>query len=170
MYRRIWGARVMVIGCGNVLFGDDGFGPAVIERLEAEYRLPADAVAIDGGTAAGELLLDALLGEDTPETLIVIDAMDFGLEPGSVQEIPIEALPQNKRADFSIHQFPAVNILKELKESKGVSLRLLGCQIGHLPREISPGLSVSVARAVGTTAKLVAEMVRGEVNIQNPGI
>ena len=169
MYRRLWGAQVMVIGCGNVLFGDDGFGPAVVERLEAEYRLPAEVVVIDGGTAAGELLLDALLGEDTPETLIIIDAMDFGLEPGAVQEIPIDALPQNKHADFSVHQFPAVNILKELKERKGVSLRLLGCQVGSLPREIRPGLSAPVARAVGITAKMVAEMVRREVNAI-PGI
>ncbi len=166
----VWGARVVVIGCGNVLFGDDGFGPAVIERLHADYLLPDEVVAVDAGTAAGELLLDALLGEETPGTLIILDAMDFGLEPGVVEEVPLEALPVNKRADFSVHQFPAVNILKELRERKGVALKLLGCQVKSLPDEIHPGLSSPVARAVNNTAKLIFEMVCKEVKTQLPRI
>jgi coenzyme F420 hydrogenase subunit delta len=165
MYRGFWGAQVMIIGCGNVLFGDDGFGPAVIERLQTDYRLPDKMVAVDAGTAAGEILLDALLGEETPGTLIIVDAMDFGREPGTVEEIPLEALPVNKRADFSVHQFPAFDILKELKERRGVDLRLLGCQVESLPQEICQGLSARVSRAVGKTAKYIFEMVCTEVSI-----
>lgn len=164
----IWSARVLIIGCGNVLFGDDGFGPAVIERLQTEYRLPEGVAAVDAGTAAGELLLDALLGEETPATLILLDAMDFGLEPGAVEEIPLEALPVNKRADFSVHQFPAANILAELRDRRGVALRLLGCQVEFLPREMCPGLSETVTRAVEKTADLVFQMICKEVNAHFP--
>lgn len=170
MYRWVWGSRVMVIGCGNVLFGDDGFGPAVIERLQTEYRLPDGMVAIDAGTSAGELLFDALLSEETPETLIIIDAMDFGLEAGTVKEIPLEEIPVKKLADFSVHQFPALDILKELKGRKGVDLRLLGCQVESLPREIRQGLSASVARAVGETAKDIFETLCKEVRTDIPRI
>ncbi|MEM5788902.1 MAG: hydrogenase maturation protease [Syntrophobacteraceae bacterium] len=158
MICRIRSARVWVVGCGNLLFGDDGFGPAVIERLLLEYPLPEDVVAVDAGTAAGELLLDALLGEETPETLIIIDAMNFGLEAGTVEEIPLEAIPVKKRADFSVHQFPALDILRALKECKGVDLKLLGCQVKAIPEEICPGLSPAVASAVGETAKAVFDM------------
>ncbi|HOI94740.1 MAG TPA: hydrogenase maturation protease [Syntrophobacter fumaroxidans] len=170
MYRQIRGAEVMVIGCGNVLFGDDGFGPAVIERLQTGYRLPDGMVAVDAGTAAGELLLDALLGDEAPRTLIIVDAMDLGLSPGTVEEIPLEAIPENKRADFSVHQFPAVDFLRELKERKGISLRLLGCQVESVPGEICPGLSVSVARSVGETAENIYRMVCKEVEIQHSTI
>lgn len=160
----------MVIGCGNVLFGDDGFGPAVIERLQTEYRLPDEVTAIDAGTSAGELLFDALLSEETPETLIIIDAMDFGLEAGTVKEIPLEEIPVKKLADFSVHQFPALDILKELKGRRGVDLRLLGCQVESLPREIRQGLSASVARAVGETAQDIYETLCREVSTDIPRI
>ena len=168
MFRSFWDAQVMVIGCGNVLFGDDGFGPAVMDRLQAGYCLPDGMVAVDAGTAAGELLLDALLGESPPAALIIVDAMDFGLEPGTVKEIPLEALPENRRANFSVHQFPAFDILKELKERRGVALRLLGCQVESVPREIRQGLSAPVARAVETAAERVFEMGRKEVNRRIP--
>ncbi|MEL7637208.1 MAG: hydrogenase maturation protease [Anaerolineaceae bacterium] len=163
MFRPLWDSQVLVIGCGNVLFGDDGFGPAVIKHLQTDYHLPAEVVTLDVGTAGGELLLDALLGEVTPRTLIIVDAMDVGLEPGTVKGIPLETLPENKQADFSVHQFPAFDILRGLKEQKGVNLYLLGCQVESLPREICLGLSAPVAMAVRKTANLVVEMVRKEV-------
>ncbi len=160
---QVWGAKVAVIGCGNLLFGDDGFGPAVVERLQTRYRLPRGVVVVDAGTGAGELLLDTVLSEETPKTLIIIDSMNFGLEAGTVEEIPLEAIPVQKRADFSVHQFPALDILKELKEHRGVDLRLLGCQVESLPEEIRPGLSASVARAVDRTADKVFNIICREV-------
>ncbi len=164
MFRPVWDSQVLVIGCGNVLFGDDGFGPAVIKHLQTDYRLPDKVEIIDVGTAGGELLLDTFLGSVTPMTLIIVDAMDFGLAPGTVKEIPLETLPENKQADFSVHQFPAFDILRGLKEQKGVNLYLLGCQVESLPREVCLGLSAPVAIAVRKTASLVVEMVRKEVS------
>jgi coenzyme F420 hydrogenase subunit delta len=164
MFRPLWNSQVLVIGCGNILFGDDGFGPAVIKHLQTDYALPDEVVTLDAGTAGGELLLDAFLGEVMLRTLIIVDAMDVGLEPGTVKEIPLETLPENKQADFSIHQFPAFDILRGLKEQKSVNLYLLGCQVESLPREICVGLSASVAMAVRKTANLVVEMVRKEVS------
>ena len=166
MYRWVWSSQIMVIGCGNVLFGDDGFGPAVIEHLQTKYRLPDEIVLIDAGTSSGELLFDALLSEDTPAMLIIIDAMDFGLEPGIVESIPLEAIPTKKLADFSVHQFPALDILKELKERRGVDLRILACQVESIPMEIRQGLSSSVARAVGQTAKDIFEILCREVQTE----
>lgn len=34
--------RTLILGCGNILFGDDGFGPAVIEYLLSHYDIPDD--------------------------------------------------------------------------------------------------------------------------------
>ena len=31
---------ILIFGCGNVLFGDDGFGPAVTDALMANYDIP----------------------------------------------------------------------------------------------------------------------------------
>ncbi|TGE31106.1 hydrogenase maturation protease [Desulfosporosinus sp. Sb-LF] len=151
--------QILVVGCGNLLFGDDGFGPGVIECLKAKYQLPDGVEVIDAGTSAGDLLLDALLGERGPKQVILIDAIDLGLKPGTVKEIDLEEIPLNKRDDFSVHQFPSLDILKKLRDSKSVDVRFLGCQVESIPEEICQGLSDSVAHAVLITAEAVVSMV-----------
>ncbi|MEJ2226508.1 MAG: hydrogenase maturation protease [Syntrophobacterales bacterium] len=49
---------VLIFGCGNILFGDDGFGPAVVQQLQEQHRLPEDILAQDVGTGIREILFD----------------------------------------------------------------------------------------------------------------
>lgn len=151
--------QVLVLGCGSLLFGDDGFGPGVIECLQRGYRFPDGVGVVDAGTGAGDLLLEALLGKGAPKQIILIDAVDLGLEPGTVKEISLEDIPLKKRDDFSVHQFPSLDILKELRDSKGVDIRFLGCQVESIPEEVSPGLSNAVTRAVAATAEHIFSMI-----------
>ncbi|NCC77733.1 MAG: hydrogenase maturation protease, partial [Clostridia bacterium] len=66
--------KVVFLGCGNILLGDDGFGPAVIERLQ-RAALPETVEAIDVGTSIREHLLDYLLDPRLrPRRLVVVDA------------------------------------------------------------------------------------------------
>ena len=68
------GAQTMILGCGNILLGDDGFGPAVIARLH-EIGVPEAVQAIDVGTSIREQLLDYLLDPRLrPPMLVVVDA------------------------------------------------------------------------------------------------
>ena len=46
---------ILIFGCGNTLWGDDGFGPAVIEHLHRHYQLPEDVIV---GTSIRDLLFD----------------------------------------------------------------------------------------------------------------
>ena len=43
---------VLIIGCGNILFGDDGFGCAVADYLQGHYETGDDACVADAGTAS----------------------------------------------------------------------------------------------------------------------
>ncbi len=61
--------------------------------------------------------------------------------------------PQLKLDDFSLHQLPTSNLLRELQESCGVEVRVLACQTGPLPEEISQGLSEAVGGAVPRAAE-----------------
>ena len=63
---------ILIFGCGNTLLGDDGFGPAVIEYLENNYRLPASVMALDVGTGIRGILFDLMLVESKPRKLIVM--------------------------------------------------------------------------------------------------
>jgi coenzyme F420 hydrogenase subunit delta len=140
---------VLIFGCGNILFGDDGFGPAVAKYLQDNYPLPADVLVLDVGTSIRDLLFNLVLSEKKPQKIIVIDAVDYpDRQPGEVFEIPVEGIPDKKTADFSLHQFPTVNLLQELKEHTRVEVHVLVVQVKDLPEEVNPGLSPEVTAAI----------------------
>jgi coenzyme F420 hydrogenase subunit delta len=146
---QIFEKRFLIFGCGNILFGDDGFGPAVVKYLQDHYPLPEDVLALDVGTSIRDLLFNLVLSEEKPEKIIVVDAVDYpDRQPGEVFEIPVEGIPAKKTADFSLHQFPTVNLLQELKEHTGVEIHVIVVQVQDLPEEVSPGLSPEAAGAI----------------------
>lgn len=153
----------LIFGCGNPLFGDDGFGSAVIEHLEAHHRIPAHAACMDAGTAVRDMLFDILLAEQKPRRIIIVDAaVQNGKTPGQISEIDIDAIDPKKTADFSLHQFPTTNMLKELKMHTDVDVRVLVVQPGRIPDEIDPGLSEAVTRAVDEMCDYIMDIVATE--------
>jgi len=149
MIEEIMTAETIVFGCGNTLFGDDGFGPEVVQRLKRETPLPDGVAVEDVGTSIGDILFDLALSPEGPRSIWIVDAVRVqGRSPGEVFELEIEDIPQEKRADFSMHQFPAINLLRELRSQGGVEIRVLAVQSEELPSEVKPGLSGSVRAAV----------------------
>ena len=143
---------MLVLGCGNMLFGDDGFGCAVVDYVEAHYQVPETVCLLDVGTGVRKLLFTLCLSPARPQRLIILDAIDAGRAPGEVFEIDPSAIPFAKLDDFSLHQLPTSNLLRELQEICGVEVRVLACQTGPLPEEVSEGLSDAVSRAVPEAA------------------
>jgi len=159
----IFEKSVLVFGCGNILWGDDGFGPAVIEHLNQHYSLPDDVLARDVGTSIRDTLFDLILSEQKPKLLIIIDAVDHpDRRPGEVFEIPVEGIPETKVSDFSLHQFPTVNMLQELKEHSGIKVKIIVGQTEPLPEEVRPGLSAAMQGAVPVACeKIMAAIQEG---------
>ncbi len=160
MFREIKTKDVLVLGCGNVLLGDDGFGPAVIQKLCQQHELPEHAHAEDVGTSIRGILFDIALLKRRPEHVIVVDAVDRpGHEPGEVFEISVDEIPQKKIADYSFHQFPTTNLLKELEEECGIRVTIVAAQTAAELEEVKPGLSVPMRRAVQRAAHRVIELL-----------
>ncbi|MEM2869181.1 MAG: hydrogenase maturation protease [Thermoplasmata archaeon] len=165
-------AEVLVLGCGNPLVGDDGFGPAVAELLlsmqasgrlvsalggESGGKIDEGAVCIiNAGTGSRTILFNLLTGPSRPAGLIIVDALDAGREPGELFWVPIAALSLEKAEDFSLHMTPASNMLYQL-EKMGVEIGILACQPSPLPDRMREGLSDAVARAVERAAGMVLE-------------
>ncbi len=82
--------------------------------------------------------------------------MDCGREPGALFEPDIDRLPAAKADDFSMHQVPTSNLLRELRDLCGLEVRVLACQVARIPAEVSPGLSDPVAKAVERAAEKLA--------------
>ncbi|HEV3511855.1 MAG TPA: hydrogenase maturation protease [Candidatus Sulfotelmatobacter sp.] len=143
----------VVLGVGNILFGDDGFGCAVVDYLESHYRVPEDVCLLDAGTGVRKLLFTLCLSSMRPQRLLILDAIDAGRSPGEIFEINPAEIPPVKLDDFSLHQLPTSNLLRELQEACGVEVRVLACQTGSLPEEISQGLSETINGAVPRAAE-----------------
>lgn len=151
---------ILIFGCGNILFGDDGFGSAVVRHLRDNYHLPENVSVQDVGTGIREILFDLALSEKKPRKLIIVDAVDYpDRTPGEVFEISVDGIPAQKTSDFSLHQFPTVNILKELQEATDIAIHIMVAQVAHLPEEVQPGLTEEVARAVPEACRRLLTLV-----------
>ncbi len=152
--------RCIVFGCGNPLFGDDGFGSQVIEYLTSHCELPADVACIDIGTAVRDLLFDMILSPQKPEQIIIVDAMDLeGGVPGRIYEIDVDRIHPAKICDFSLHQFPTTNMLKEIQEGTDIAVRILVVQPSELPAEVRPGLSAPVSAALPEMSERIMRII-----------
>jgi len=159
-----------VFGCGNPLFGDDGFGPEVIRRLESDYDIPEHVLCLDVGTSIRDILFDLLLDTELARTLIVVDAIEVeGREPGEIFEIRVDEIAPAKISDFSLHQFPTTNMLKEISEQTPIHVRVLVVQTSGLPTCVSPGLSGPVNDAVFRMAEKIMDLIKKDISISVSG-
>ncbi len=162
MTRDLFTKSILIFGVGNILWGDDGFGPAVAENLQKNYDLPEDALVLDVGTSIRDILFDLLLSEQKPRKLVIVDAVDYAdRRPGEVFEIPVEGIPEQKISDFSLHQFPTVNMLQELQDHTGVEVKILVVQVEEMPDEVRPGLSAAVTAAIPEACRRILEFIQG---------
>lgn len=152
--------KILILGCGNVLFGDDGFGPEVANRLQASGSLPPDVEALDVGTGVRDILFTLLLAEQKPRLIILVDCADTGDSPGTLRHLSIDEIPVNKRADLSLHQVPTGNLLRELHTECGVEVTILVVQPEFVPKEVQPGLSQVVSEAVERACQAIMDVIR----------
>lgn len=161
MISKLFEKSVLIFGCGNILWGDDGFGPAVIQRLTEHYDLPDEVLALDVGTAIRDILFDLVLSDRKPQKIFIVDAVDYpDRRPGEVFEIPVEGIPAQKTSDFSLHQFPTVNMLQELKDHSPMDVKIIVTQIDTIPEEVKPGLSPAVTNAVDAACRTLMAAIR----------
>jgi coenzyme F420 hydrogenase subunit delta len=140
--------EVIVLGCGNILFGDDGFGSCVTEYLQNEVRIPGHVSVVGARTSVRGILFDIMLDEHRPRRIIIVDAVDAGRKPGEVFNLSIDDFPVNKIDDFSFHQMPTSNLLRELRDYCNVEVIIIVAQVESIPEEVKPGLSKALMDSV----------------------
>ena len=77
------GCDVLVVGCGNLLRGDDGVGPVMIRHLW-DRGVPEGAKLVDGGTAG----MDVGFQMRGAKRVVIVDASTTGVAPGTVYRVP----------------------------------------------------------------------------------
>lgn len=152
-------AEILVIGCGNILFKDDGFGPAVAEALNEyseENKLPDNVLVQDAGTGGPYYIFS--LPNDLWEKLIIVDVVEFGAEPGTLRKFDVSELPEG--AYENVHSWPVNQPLHDLSEK--CEILVIGCQ----PERISaPDVELGLTKNVKDAIPKAIEMIIKEIAV-----
>jgi len=159
--------RVLILGIGNVLWADEGFGVRCVEAMASRCALPSNVRLMDGGTQ-GLYLLPFL---EEADALLVFDAIDFGLEPGTLKVLRDDNVPSFMGAKkMSLHQtgFQDVLATAELLDRAPRLLTLIGCQPVEL-EDYGGGLRPAVAAQIAPAIALaIEELATWGIGV-NPG-
>jgi hydrogenase maturation protease len=121
------GDSVLVLGIGNLLWADEGFGVRCVEALRAGWAFAPHVELVDGGTQG--LYLLPLVQQATH--LLVLDAVDYGMAPGTLKVVDDDEVPRFLGArKMSLHQtgFQEVLQLAGMTGRLPRRVRLIGCQ------------------------------------------
>jgi hydrogenase 3 maturation protease len=146
IFKRILKGKVVFVGVGNVLRGDDGFGPALIAKLNNATNV----VCIDAGSAP-ENYLGKITKKD-PDTVIIADATEMDSRPGEFNILKKEEI---LRSGFTTHDLSPNMFIEYLENETNADIYMLAVQ----PENVSfgEGVSESVSRAIERIVDLVKE-------------
>lgn len=142
----IFKGKTVIVGIGNTLRGDDGFGPALVERLK--NRIPA--VCIDAGTAPENYT--GKISKENPDTVIIADAVHLGMEPGRYDILRKDDIV---KSGFTTHDISPNIFLEYLEKETKADIYMLAVQ----PENVTFGgkMSDSVKKALDEVSKMIAE-------------
>ena len=151
--------KILIAGVGDLLRGDDGFGPTVIKKL-GKIELPSNVVVKDYGTSFFDLIFEL----ENFDEVIFVDALDFDGEIGEIRIVEPEG---KKLSGEEIARFISTT-LHEIELRKVIDLAcslnvlpkkflIVGCK----PRDLGFGLGLSeeVEKAVDRTVKVIMEKI-----------
>jgi hydrogenase maturation protease len=99
--------KILILGIGHWLMGDDSLGPQVIKQLK-NMKLTPDVELAEIGPA----VIDALPLMENREKIIIVDALRADEPPGTILRIPAEEALAGDENKLSLHQMNIIDVLK----------------------------------------------------------
>lgn len=162
--------KVTILGIGNVLWADEGFGVRAVETLNRSHAFADNVQLIDGGTQ-GIYLVQHVQAADI---LVVFDAIDYGLAPGTLKLIEDDAVPQFMGAKkMSLHQtgFQEVLAMAELLGDTPDRILLVGVQpeeLGDYGGSLRPRVRAQIGPAIDAALRWLADLGVGAAPRDKP--
>ncbi|KZX12759.1 coenzyme F420-reducing hydrogenase, FrhD protein [Methanobrevibacter curvatus] len=152
-------AETLVVGCGNILFKDDGFGPFVIKALEDYFKdkeTPNNVMFVDAGTGASHYIFS--LPDESWKKLIVIDAVeDPKVEPGTVKIYSPSDMSKGK------YENPHTGIIEPLQSlAKDIEVIIVGCK---LKENSAPDVEMGLTEPVEAAIPKAIEIILKEIGV-----
>jgi len=156
-FQGILKGKTVILGIGNVMKGDDGFGPALVKNLESATGV----VCIDAGPTPENYV--GPIAKHKPDTVLIVDAMHLGKNAGHYEILRSEDV---MKCGFTTHDSSPSMFLEYLKSRTQAEIYFLGVQ----PEKVSLGdeMSESVTKAINEITDLIKGMAFSPVIARTP--
>ena len=152
----LYSKEITVLGIGNTILSDEGFGVKVVEHLKKKYDFPENVALIDGGTLGVELQ-HFIVGT---KKLLIIDSIDGGVEAGKIFQLRGDEILKHFTQKISAHEIGIQDILTmlEITDKKIPVVDLIGAQ----PYSLDAGteLTPEMKKLVPIFAEKVLEILK----------
>jgi len=151
-------SKVLILGIGNLLWADEGFGVRAVEEMHRLYETPENVTLMDGGTQ-GIYLVQHVRDADI---LIVFDAVDYNLPVGTIKRVEGDEVPQFMGCKkISLHQtgFQEVLAMADMMGDAPEKLLLIGVQPVELD-DFGGGLRDEVKAQIEPAIKMAIEYLK----------
>lgn len=150
----------LIVGCGNILYGDDGFGPNVIEYIKKNnIKLNGDTCLIDGGTSAPHYIFT--LPQEKWKNIIIIDIASMNKKAGYVDVLTLDQIHEEDRY-MDVHGLSATYPLHDLEEK--VNIKIVAVEPENVPLEMEIGLSDTLERKIPECVDKIIEVLNIMLN------
>jgi len=149
--------RTLILGVGNILMGDEGFGQYIIEELSKE-KLPEGVDLLDAGTATldiADLVIDY-------QRLIILDTVKTGDKPGSIYKFRPEDIRQRKQEELSLHQCSLLDAINMLKITQDVPSDIMIIAIEPEDVSMRIGISNTLRNKTSKIKQLIQEELKND--------
>ncbi len=152
--------NILILGIGNLLWADEGFGVRAVEEFHRLYETPDNVTLLDGGTQ-GIYLVQHVRDADV---LIVFDAVDYGLPPGTMKRVEDQEVPKFMGCKkISLHQtgFQEVLMMAEMMDDAPEKLLLIGVQpveLDDFGGGLRPKVKAQIKPAIEMALSYLAEI------------
>ncbi len=144
--------KVLILGVGNLLLKDDGFGVHFINSLRA-IDFPPNISVLEAGTVSHQLIPQL----HEIDHLIVVDVVDAGDTPGSLFRFSPDEIKFQAEQKMSLHQISLIDVLNMAEMTGGKPKTVI---IGVQPKDViswSTELSDELRAVIPKVKALVLE-------------
>ena len=145
--------RAVVLGVGNIILSDEAAGVRAVEALQAGWLLPANVVAIDGGTSGMEMIEDL----SDLDFLVVLDVVKTGAAPGTLVRISGDEIPVFFRSKLSPHQIALPDVLASLELLDAMPKEIIVLGVEFISLELGLEMTPTIAEKVPVLAAMAAD-------------
>jgi len=144
--------KIVILGIGNEIKGDDALGPNVVLKLNELFKENDNVIVFDGGTVPENYT--GLIRKEKPSHIILVDAVEMKKDPGYIRVVQKDEIANY---NISTHAMPVSFLIKFMETTIGAEIILVGVQPKsmELAEEISKEVEKSIEIVVKTLLKVL---------------